>query len=239
MPSPYAPSTPRRVSLASVDPDLLAGIPERHMQRVARLLTVPHLRLARGEWRPVRDTAGADGTPLLVTAGLLARDVRIADRVATQLLGPGDVVDPWIAAREGRPSQTVHWTVHEPIRAAVLDERFSRAACRWPCLSAAVLDRVSAMADRLAAQLAICQLASVDQRVVAVLWHLADRFGRVTPDGVVVGVRLSHRLLGQLAGARRPTVTLSIGKLMESGVLSRRDDGLWVLPAETATDQAA
>lgn len=227
----------RRVALGDVDPDLVSGIPDLE---TARRLTVPQVRLQVGHWWPegaaTRDLAPA---PLLVTAGLLARDVRIADRVATQLLGPGDIVDPWVAMREDRPSRAVRWRVHDPVTVAVLDERFAAAACRWPSLSAGVRRRMTAMADRLAAHMAICQLACVDQRVLAVLWELADRFGRVTPDGVVVGVRLSHQLLGQLAGARRPTVTLSIGKLIESGALSRRDDGLWVLPAETVTSLAA
>ena len=225
-------NTVRRVALGDVDPYLLAGIPERDLE-AARRLTVPHVRLPVGDWRPDGATTRDLGpAPLLLTRGLLARDVRIADRVATQLLGPGDVLDPWVHGREDLPSRAVKWRVHEPASVAVLDERFAFAACRWPSLSAAVRTRMVGMADRLAAHLAICQLACVDQRVVAVLWHLADRFGRVTPDGVVVGVRLSHQLIGQLVGARRPTVTLSIGKLIESGALSRRDDGLWVLPAD-------
>jgi hypothetical protein len=40
---------------------------------------------------------------------------------------------------------------------------------------------------------------------------------------------LSHRMLGQLVGARRPTVSTALGDLVRQGELTRRDDGTWLL----------
>ena len=40
---------------------------------------------------------------------------------------------------------------------------------------------------------------------------------------------LSHRMLGQLVGARRPTVSTALGELVRHGELARRDDGTWLL----------
>ena len=48
-------------------------------------------------------------------------------------------------------------------------------------------------------------------------------------DGVVVPLALTHRILGQLVGARRPTVSTALGELAERGELVRRVDGSWVL----------
>jgi len=42
---------------------------------------------------------------------------------------------------------------------------------------------------------------------------------------------LSHRMLGQLVGARRPTVTTALAQLAKDGELARRDDGTWLLTA--------
>lgn len=53
------------------------------------------------------------------------------------------------------------------------------------------------------------------------LWHLADRWGRVTPDGVIVPLKLTHEALGRLVGAQRPTVTLALGELVASGRVTR------------------
>jgi hypothetical protein len=51
----------------------------------------------------------------------------------------------------------------------------------------------------------------------------------VSAAGIVLPLPLSHDLLGQLTAARRPTVTLALGKLEQAGQLRRRDDGSWLL----------
>jgi CRP/FNR family cyclic AMP-dependent transcriptional regulator len=63
----------------------------------------------------------------------------------------------------------------------------------------------------------------------ALFWHLAERWGRVSGDGVVVPLALTHRILGQLVGARRPTVSTALSELAERGELVRRSDGSWLL----------
>ena len=53
----------------------------------------------------------------------------------------------------------------------------------------------------------------------------------MTPEGVHVPLTLSHRMLGQLVGARRPTVSAAVSTLADTGELTRRADGSWLLPA--------
>jgi CRP-like cAMP-binding protein len=165
---------------------------------------------------------------VLVLDGLLLRDAALADRTSTQLLGPGDIVNPWLSSEELLPCR-VSWRAHTPTVLALLDGRFAQAARRWPSLSAVVTRRLCERVDRLASQGAALQLSNVDQRLVAHLWQLADRFGRVTQGGVVIPLQLTHQLLGQLVGAQRPTVTLAATKLTESGYVTRREDGTWFL----------
>ena len=87
-------------------------------------------------------------------------------------------------------------------------------------------------AHRLALTQAISQLNGVERRLLALLWHLAERWGRMTPDGIAVALALSHRELAQLVGARRPTVSSALGQLRERGELVRRADGCWILTGE-------
>jgi hypothetical protein len=65
------------------------------------------------------------------------------------------------------------------------------------------------------------------------MWHLAERWGRMGPSGVVVPIELTHGALGRLVGARRPTVTLALGELARDGALVRRNDGSWVLRVDS------
>jgi hypothetical protein len=65
--------------------------------------------------------------------------------------------------------------------------------------------------------------------VLLMLRHLGDRWGHVTREGTVVPLPLSHEILGQLVGARRPTVTIAVRALVASGIIQRRPDGSWLL----------
>jgi hypothetical protein len=76
---------------------------------------------------------------------------------------------------------------------------------------------------------AISQITGVETRIEALLWHLSQRWGRVGRDGVILGLALSHRMIGSLVGARRPTVSTALARLASDGRVLRRADGLWLL----------
>src|SRR4051794_21102311 len=217
------------IALSDADAEFASGIPAADRALAARVLKVPRLDLDAGAWRPpARDRVG-DAPLALVVDGLIGRHVDLGARVATQILGPGDVFGPWPATDDAFLPPAVRWSAYGPATIAVLDGRFAAAAQRWPALSRIVQTRLAALADRVAFDLAICQLPRVGDRVLALLWHLAERFGRIAPDGVVVGVRLTHRLIGELVGAQRPTVSLALTSLLEEGRVIRRHDGTLVL----------
>ena len=78
---------------------------------------------------------------------------------------------------------------------------------------------------------AIGHLPSAELRILAVLWHLAETWGKVVVDGVLIPFPFTHAALGQLMGARRPTVSLALVNLHTEGLVRRLDDGTWLLPA--------
>jgi len=49
-----------------------------------------------------------------------------------------------------------------------------------------------------------------------------------------VPLTISHRLLGELVGARRPTVSTALAALERQGRLRRREDATWLLLGEPA-----
>jgi hypothetical protein len=170
---------------------------------------------------------------VLILDGVIAGDTPLEDVVSTELLGPGDVLRPWAddAAEHLLPDRT-EWSVLADASVAVLDSRLGGALSAYPEVYAALMQRVEQRARRLARTQAIAQLYRVDRRLLLMLWHLAERWGRVTGEGLVVPLDISHRLLGQLVGARRPTVSTALGQLAREGALHRRRDGAWVLHGE-------
>src|ERR1044071_7040469 len=105
---------------------------------------------------------------------------------------------------------------------------FVMTARRWPKIVAALFGRLAAQEERREIHRALSQLPRVEDRIHALLWLLAERWGRVTTDGMVLRLHLTHELIGQLVGAKRPTVSLALKELEESGGIVRRRDG-WLL----------
>ncbi len=143
------------------------------------------------------------------------------------MVRPWQVHDPAQLLRVG-----VRWTVLESGRLAVLDRRFTALLSRFPEVNAMLIDRLTERAQRLAITQAISQLNGVDRRILALFWYLAERWGRVVPRGVAVTMPVPHRLIAQLVGARRPTVSTALGQLAERGELVRIEDQSWLLTGE-------
>lgn len=186
------------------------------------------LDVERGAWEPPPARPGPLG--LLVLEGLLERDVVLAGIGCTDLLGRGDLLHPW-RHEEGEPSFPfeVRWAALERTRLAFLDARFATAVAPWPDVAARLSGRAARVTDSLAVHFAITCLVGLESRLWVLFWHLADRFGHVEPAGAVVPIDLTHESLGRLVRARRPSVTASLGRLREHGLVVRRSDGTWLL----------
>ena len=219
------------VRVADVDPDLFAGIADTNARAASVAETT---RFERGSWRTDLDDVDARGHfGLLILEGILIRRVRFGRRPVLELVGPGDVLRPWVGlAPDSSLQQPSHWRVHERTDVAVLDRRFASRVAQWPEVPAAIMDRYVRRARLLTLHLSIAQLPRLRDGLTALLWYLADRWGRMTSDGIVIDVPLTHELLAGLVGARRPAVTTTLGELQRRGDISRRDDGRWVVHGE-------
>ncbi|HEY2320319.1 MAG TPA: Crp/Fnr family transcriptional regulator [Solirubrobacteraceae bacterium] len=190
---------------------------------------------AHGYWLPAGSvTLPMPGVPettfaLLTLRGSLVRQTRAADGRMIEFVSNGDLLMPF--SPHGEVSRGgVTLTATEEVLVAALDQRFLRAAAVWPELMINVQRRLSAQQHRLALHGAICQLPRVEQRLMALMWHLADRDGKVSAEGIILDLPLSHQSLADLVGARRPTVSLALKALRERDRLRRRPDGRWLLP---------
>jgi hypothetical protein len=219
------------ISLLDADPDFADGLDDATVERARAAARTRVQRLSPGAWdaraamEPERHHRG-----FLIVDGLLARQVDVLGRRCCELLSHGDVMRPWQWDPEGSHVQAeVGWEVLEPTRLAVLDHALIQRLAPFPQLGAELFARGIRRAHALAVALAISHHQRVDERLHLTLWHLAERWGRVTPDGIVLPLPLSHQRLADLVGAHRPSVTTAMGDLVREGAVSRRDDGDWVL----------
>ena len=216
------------VQILKSDPELGLRVPATQIAEARKQLVARVKTLEPGRWEVPRDTTSRLG--FLMLDGLLARDVVLVGHTCTELLGEGDVIQPWIPSTDdGLVRYRVLWHVLAPSRLAVLDETFARTLAEWPQVMSMLLERAIRRTLRMSVHQALLQLSPVETRLVVLFWHLAERWGRVTPDGISVKLRMSHELLGQLVGCRRASVTTALHRVDDSGLVTRRTDGTWLL----------
>src|SRR3954452_21994388 len=127
--------------------------------------------LAPGTWQPDVQIQRAPGhLGLLVIDGLLTRDVTLANTVATEIVGRGDILRP--ADHDGETAPVpfgVEWTVLESTRVAVLDRRFALEFGHCPEMLEALMRRAIRRVHSLALHLAVSHLRRVDTRLLVLL----------------------------------------------------------------------
>jgi CRP-like cAMP-binding protein len=226
------------ISLLDADPEL-SDLLDRSQHDRARKEAVTHVRtLEPGEW-PVKEALEPDTHQrgFLVIEGLISREVDVLGRSCIELIGPGDVLRPWAWDEIGAHVQAeVGWTALDRTRLAVLDHGLITRINPWPKLGLELFIRGTRRAHNLAVCLAISHHQRVDERLLLTLWLLAERWGRVGPDGISVPLPLPHQRLADLIGAHRPAVTSAMGELTRTGAISRRADRTWLLHGAPPTE---
>jgi CRP-like cAMP-binding protein len=235
------------VQLLDIDPELGRDLDPIRAREASQRLIVRSIEVGRGTWSPAATfPRGTRLAGLLIIDGLLLRETTVGLHPCAELLGTGDMLRT-LGEEDTEPllPRSVQWNALTTTQLALIDHAFIVQASQWPEIFAALIERTNRRAERLAIMHAIGQLTRVDDRLLALMWCLAERWGKVSPEGVVINLRLPHRTLANMIGARRPSVTTALGQLMAQGAIERRGDGAWLLHAdppeygETPTSGAA
>lgn len=220
-----APQTPL-IRVFEADPDLLRHAPSELADRLRRHALAEMRTIPAGPWSPAASETNAYG--LLMLDGIILRSVTLAGRRGVELFGSGDVLTPWSDdADSASVSYHISWVALATTRVAVLDRDFDEILARCPSILGALLDR-QARRRCLAGVRSLLQTPLLEKRLMILLWQLADRWGHVDRDGIVLEVDFNQTILGDMVGAQRQSVSRALGQLVESGQLARGPNG-WIL----------
>lgn len=169
--------------------------------------------------------------PALLLDGVILRMVGLRQRTSAALHGSGDI----LPAGAGEPEPFAAGArILRPTRLIVLDPRTMMAATSVPALVQRITETIERQSTTLALQAILVQLTSIEERLELVLPELADRWGTVTSDGVVLPSFLSHTVLAALVGVRRPSLTTALAELSDPGLLRRLADRRWLVAPRVA-----
>lgn len=188
--------------------------------------------------RPIRigagcelDIAATGALCCVVGGGRLALAV-IAPEERERTIGmleQGDLLvrplEPWAAS-----APQVRCFAIEDSLVHLVDRARMEAWMREPALAANLVRLLSTQIAERELAVAIALEPRVERRLLLKLRQLAERWGRVTPDGIRLDLRLTHQELANMVGAVRESVTIALGRLAEAGEIEVRNRTLIIRP---------
>jgi CRP/FNR family transcriptional regulator, cyclic AMP receptor protein len=217
------------VSVLHVWPDIAERLAPEERGVAERALLAPLLR-ARDEDLAAALAVAPDAFDFVVVDGTVLKETTFATTSALELLGPGDVLAPPLSATRQLEFRAVsRYVAFGDVSIATLGVRFTRIAARWPQVSDFLHGQIAEQAHRASQHLAMLHLPRAEDRILALFGELGERFGRVSPEGILIDLPLNHELIGRLIACRRPTATLALQHLHDQGLLTRLADNSWKL----------
>lgn len=213
------------------------GFTDAVYERLAGMCAV--VRVLDGDELPEAQLTGPLG---FVSAGRIAIVVEAeAGRQRTiALLQEGDALVLPAGGWPGAPDARARAATDAELM--VLTGSLDDVLCSDAAVGAWVLRAVAAAVADRELSAAIALEPRLERRLILKLRQLAERWGKVTPEGVRLDLRVTHQELGDMIGAARESITVALGRLQEQGeiivrrrtvILRRMDD-----QDGTATDTA-
>ena len=189
------------------------------------------LTLDRGAFDADRLVSEDQSLGLLILDGLIIVQLGAGRSRAACLIGAGDLLRPWDVT-EIAHNRDVRWRALTSVAARRISPELQRRSAD-PRIVRALLGRATRTTRWLLAQALVLGDSRVEDRLLMSFSLWAERWGRVTPNGIWVELPLTHELMAQLVGARRPTVTLALRSLESDELLTRHPRGGWLLDRRT------
>jgi CRP/FNR family transcriptional regulator, cyclic AMP receptor protein len=224
-------------SLVATLPEIAGSVGAEDRLLAERALTVPLISTRDADLADVINTQMPDAFDFLIVNGIVLKETTLAGRSALELLGRGDLLAPPLTpARQLESRALSRYLAHGQVSLAAIENHVRQAARRWPGIADYLHDRLARQTHHASMHLAMLHLPRIEDRLIALFADLAERFGHMTADGVLIDVPLTHEIIGGLVGSRRPTVSLALRQLSSNGTVERIAGARWKLDRSIVPD---
>lgn len=196
--------------------NLFAGVDDREMRDIADRTTMREVNRGSVILRP-------DQQPEMVYVikegrAKVSRYSSEGKEQILALLEPGDICGEFALAQAPEPVQVEAF--EDTLVCGIYREDFLTLISRRPEL---MLQVIRVLAERLrVAEEGIADLAfrDVPGRLASLLHRLAQAYGRSTPEGLRLDLRLTHQDMAAMIGATRETVTAVLSRFREDDLVA-------------------
>lgn len=138
------------------------------------------------------------------------------------LIDPGELFGE-LAVFEGGKREEFAEAMENSTVVLIPQDEIQRLMETCPHVSLSVTRLMGLRRRRVERRLKSLLFRSNRERLVHLLMELAEKYGRITSEGILLNIKLSHQELASMIGSTRETVTVILGELQsEQLVLIRR-----------------
>jgi CRP/FNR family transcriptional regulator, cyclic AMP receptor protein len=196
--------------------DVLASIPDEYRSSVIEQCERRAYRKGQNIWSQGEQAAFV---AFLVKGKAMSMYQSRTGKVGTTgFWGPGDILGAGDLGSKTTRMMTVRCL--EPCILYTLSyARFDQLVERFPELALAVIQALSIRLRWVTRLAVILETESGYQRVCAVLLALVDKFAVPSPQGTVIGLKLTHEDLASMSGVSRQYANVTLSDLRKRGYL--------------------
>ena len=131
---------------------------------------------------------------------------------------PGELFGELAVFDEGRRDEYAE-AVENTTVVMIPGEEFERLLAEHPQVSLGVTRMIGLRRRRIERRLKNLLFLSNRDRLTHLLLELVEQYGRETPDGIELSIKLSHQDLANIIGSTRETVTVVLGEMQAEGLV--------------------
>ncbi len=191
----------------------------------------------RRERRRKKDVIFSEGDPSRWFYAVLEGKVKITKlsqegkELIIEVIGQGEVFGA-VAAIRGLPYPANALAMEDCLLLKISREDLVGILGRFPALSMSIFEELGIRLERSHETMKQIALDNVMSRVASLLLTLAGRSGKETPEGTMIGFRLTRQEIAEMVGTTVETSIRTMSRLKKTGIISERDGGILIRDME-------
>ncbi len=214
--------------------NLFKEIPADDMEELAR---VTRMELAKKKETIFLPGESSQQVYLLKTGRVKISRISEEGRELTiALLGPGEIFGE-LEILEGSARDTIAETMEDSQLCVIQKEQFLSLIRKRPELSFRLTKLIGLRLRRIESRVEDLVFRDVPSRLAHLLLQLSEEYGKATPEGILLDIKITHQEMANLIGSIRETVSATLGEFKKEGLITFEGRKIIILSLELLKKQ--
>ena len=139
--------------------------------------------------------------------------------ITLAILEPGEIFGE-IEILEGSARDTIAEAMEESQLCVIQKEQFLSLIRKRPELSFRLTKLIGLRLRRIESRVEDLVFRDVPSRLAHLLIQLSENYGKTTPEGIFLNIKITHQEMANLIGSIRETVSATLGEFKKEGLIT-------------------